>query len=166
MVISQDIFLEKVESNKGILIKVSKMYMDSKEDQEDLRQEIIYQLWKSIEKFKGSSEFSTWMYRVALNTAITFLKKNRKRPEEIEFSKLNEPITEVEDVKSLQLQKFYKAVKSLNKIEKALILLFIDGHSHLEIGKNLGISEGNARVKLNRTKNKLQEIIKNQENEF
>ncbi len=143
------------------------MYFDNREDQADLAQEITCQLWLSFERFRGESKFSTWMYRVAINTAITFLRKDKKR---VDRQRLESGLDVAQDVnevdKDSQLAHFYKAVQELNKIEKAVILLFIEGLSHKEIGENLGLSEVNARVKLNRTKQKLQEIIKRQGYEF
>ena len=72
-------FLEKIENHKGMIFKISKMYVDGKEDREDLFQEIIYQLWKSYQNFEGKSQFSTWLYRVSINTALTFLNKEKKK---------------------------------------------------------------------------------------
>ena len=163
----QGIFLRLLEEHRGILLKVSRIYMDNPVDREDLEQEIIYQLWKSYANFKGKSSFSTWMYRVALNTAITYFKKDKKRldhsVEQLETNFSSESTNEEEEGK---LAHFYKAVHKLNKVEKAIILLFIEGRSHKEIASNLGISEGNARVKLNRTKTKIQTLIKAQGYEF
>jgi len=160
-------FLLVIEQHKGILYKLSKIYMDDEFDREDLYQEMLYQLWKSYENFKGQSKFSTWMYRVALNTALVFVKKDKRSPK-------TESLIEELDVvdhsdhtdKEERLAYFYRAVKELNEVEKALIFLFLEGFSHREIGGQLGISEVNARVKLNRTKDKLQEIIKKQGYEF
>lgn len=167
MKLSEQEFLTLIIQHKGILYKVSRMYFDNLEDQQDLFQEIILQLWKSLDSFKGNSQFSSWMYRVALNTAIVFFKKEKRKPDKFNSIKV-EPIAQ--DVysteKDLQLVHFYKAVKELNKIEKALILQFIEGFSGKEIADNLGLSEVNVRVKLNRTKKKLQEIIKTQGYEF
>lgn len=156
-------FLAVITKHKGILYKVSRMYCDRREDQEDLYQEIILQLWNSVESFRGESQFSSWMYRVALNTAIIFFKKEKRKPDNHALSD-RDPIAhdDYTGEKDDQLAHFYKAVKQLNKVEKALILLFIDGYSGKEIASNLGLSESNARVKLNRTKIKLQEIIKTQ----
>lgn len=162
-------FLTRINEHKGILYKIAKLYMDEIADQEDLHQEMICQLWKSYHTFQGNSQFSTWMYRVCLNTAITFFKKDSKRSkttfrlgdEEHQF-KSEENNGEIEQ----QVQYLYKAIHELNDVEKALIFLYLEGFSHLEIGNNLGISEGNARVKLNRTKNKLQDIIKRKGYEF
>ena len=75
---NQTEFLRLIEQHKGILYKVSKMYMDNSEDQNDLVQEIVLQLWKSYERFEGNAQFSTWMYRVSLNTALTYFKKEKK----------------------------------------------------------------------------------------
>ncbi|WP_426048118.1 RNA polymerase sigma factor [Chryseobacterium sp. NFX27] len=144
------------------------MYADSLEDREDLQQEILIQLWKSYQNFKGNSEFSTWMYRVAINTAITYLKKEKMRTNnhtEVphHFEVQNEDYNPSKD---RQLEVFYSAVQELKALEKAIIFYFMEGMSHKEIGDNLGLSEGNARVKLNRTKEKIQQIIKKSGYEF
>lgn len=162
-------FLDQIEKHKGILYKVSKMYIDNQEDQNDLYQEIVLQLWKSYTRFQGQSQFSTWMYRVALNTAITYFKKAKQvvgRNEAFDEKMKSMQSSEVDmDIES-QVHYLYKAIYLLNDVEKALVFLYLEGFSHQDIGRNLGISEGNARVKLNRTKSKLQEIIKDQGYEF
>lgn len=156
-------FLNRIESHKGILYKVSKMYMDNSDDQQDLFQEIVCQLWKSYESFRNESQFSTWMYRVAVNTAIVFLKKEKRKVDRYEIASENVKDDEGDShIKESQLDHFYKAVHKLEKIDKAIIFYQLEGFSHKEIGENLGISEGNARVKLNRAKEKLKEIIKKQ----
>ncbi len=160
-------FLLLINQHKGILHKVSRMYMDNEEDRNDLIQEIVLQLWKSYEKFEGKSQFSTWMYRVSLNIALTYFKKEKKNTERHtlldNFDKIEEDHS---NEKEQQLTLFYQAVHELNKVEKALIFLFLEGLSHREIAQNLGISEVNARVKLNRTKEKLQNLIKSYGYEF
>ncbi len=167
MLETQKAFLQQINDNKGIIHKVSKMYMDNILDQEDLFQEIVMQLWKAYPSFKGSSKFSTWMYRVALNTAIVFFKKENRKidktplQEQLDIADINDSADKEE-----KLAYLYKAVQELNQIEKALIFLFLENQSHKEIAQNLGISEVNARVKLNRTKEKLQQTIKNNGYEF
>lgn len=139
------------------------MYMDNRDDQDDLFQEIICQLWKVYDTFRGESQFSTWMYRVAINTAIVFLKKEKRKVDKYDIP--SENIKEEDNeahLKESQLDHFYKAVQKLDKIDKAIIFYQLEGFSHREIGENLGISEGNARVKLNRAKDKLKELIKKQ----
>ncbi|KAF2514533.1 RNA polymerase sigma factor [Flavobacterium foetidum] len=156
-------FLNRIESHKGILYKVSKMYMDNHDDQQDLFQEIVCQLWKSYDTFRNESQFSTWMYRVAVNTSIVFLRKEKRKVDKYEIASENIKDDEGDSaIKESQLDHFYKAVQKLEKIDKAIIFYQLEGFSHKEIGENLGISEGNARVKLNRAKEKLKEIIKNQ----
>jgi len=165
---TQEEFLRQINENKGIIHKVTKMYMDNALDQEDLFQEIVMQLWKAYPSFKGTSKFSTWMYRVALNTAIVFFKKDNRK---LDKATLNEQI-DVVDIddgaldKEEKLTYLYKAVQELNQIEKAIIFLFLENQSHRQIAENLGITEVNARVKLNRTKEKLQQIIKKNGYEF
>lgn len=156
-------FLGRLEHHKGILYKVSKLYMNDPDDQQDLFQEIVLQLWKAYDSFKGESQFSTWMYRVAINTAIVFLKKEKRKPDRYEIPSQNIKAEESDvDEKELQLEHFYKALRQLDKIDKAIIFYQLEGYSHREIGVNLGISEGNARVKLNRAKEKLKSIIQKQ----
>jgi RNA polymerase sigma factor (sigma-70 family) len=163
MSLSEQEFLDAIHKHKGILFKISRMYFDKQEDQQDLVQEIILQLWKSLKSFNGDSQFSSWMYRVALNTAIVFFKKEKRKPDGGEIPETIQLVSEsYDDEKDQQLDHFYKAVMKLNKIEKALIFQYIEGLSGNEISKNLGISESNVRVKTNRTKSKLQEIIKTQ----
>ncbi len=137
--------------------------MDTHDDQQDLFQEIICQLWKSYDSFRNESQFSTWMYRVAVNTAIVFLKKEKRKVDKYEIASENVKEEEGDSqIKENQIEHFYKAVQKLEKIDKAIIFYQLEGFSHKEIGENLGISEGNARVKLNRAKEKLKDIIKNQ----
>lgn len=137
--------------------------MDNYDDQQDLFQEIVYQLWKAYDSFRNESQFSTWMYRVAINTSIVFLKKEKRKIDKYELSSTNIQEQESDsDVKEAQLNHFYRAIQQLDKIGKAVIFYHLEGLSHKESAENLGISEVNARVKLNRAKEKLKEIIKKQ----
>lgn len=161
-------FLNLVNANKGIIHKITKMYMDTSDDRKDLFQEIVLQLWKAYPGFKGNSKFSTWMYRVSLNTALVFLRKESRKVGQMELDENIEVAADTGDSREQEerLALFYTAVQELNKIEKALIFLFLENQSHKDIAQNLGITEGNARVKLNRTKEKLQQIIKKNGYEF
>ena len=154
-------FLEKIDKHKGIIFKISKMYMDNRDDQNDLFQEIVYQVWKSFSSFEGKSEFSTWLYRIALNTAIIFLKSEKRRSfiqnDDVSVYKIKEEDYNLED--ELKLKQMYEAIQQLNPIDKALIFYYLEDFSGKEIAEQMGISEGNARVKLNRAKEKLREII-------
>lgn len=153
-------FLEKLEHHKKVVFKISKMYVNDTENRNDLYQEIVYQAWRAYPRFRGESKFSTWLYRVALNTAITYLKKEKKSPLVREkgqstFLQSEEYTSEKEE----QIEKMYEAIEKLNPIDKALIFYYLEGFSGEEMAKELGISQGNARVKLNRAKNKLKTFI-------
>ncbi|KQM77059.1 RNA polymerase subunit sigma-70 [Pedobacter sp. Leaf216] len=164
---TENIFINLINQHKAIIHKISKMYMNGVEEQRDLFQEIVLQLWKAYPTFKGNAKFTTWMYRVCLNTALIYFKKDKKKIDKIHLDE-NIDIIDVNDSegKEEKLAYLYTAVQELNMIEKALIFLFLENQSHREIAENLGISEVNARVKLNRTKEKLQFIIKKNGYEF
>lgn len=154
-------FLEKVERHKGVLFKISKMYMDKPEDQNDLFQEITYQLWKAYPSFEQKSQFSTWMYKVAINTAIVFLKSEKKRKfisneEDLQSLNIKEYTSNEEEYK---IKIMYDAIHQLNSIDKALIFYYLEGYSGKEMAEQLGLSEVNTRVKLNRAKQKLTELV-------
>jgi RNA polymerase sigma factor (sigma-70 family) len=155
-------FMQLISQNKGILFKICRIYLEDVNDREDLLQEMILQLWRGFHSFKGDSKFSSWMYRVALNTAIAFFKKQKRRPDSeqlpLNFDPADEPGNSSE--KEEQLALFYKAVQQLNKVEKALIFLYMENQPHDEIAANLGITTINVRVRLNRIKNRLKDIIK------
>lgn len=157
-------FLEKIEKHKGVIFKISKMYMDDFDDQKDLFQEITYQVWKAYPTFEGRSEFSTWLYRIALNTAILFLKSEKRRSfiqnNEVNNFKINQD--EYDDEDEQKLKKMYEAINQLNAIDKALIFYYLENYSGNQIAEQMGISEVNARVKMNRAKEKLKQLINNQ----
>jgi RNA polymerase sigma-70 factor (ECF subfamily) len=152
-------FVTKIQNHQGILHKICFVYLNNKTNKEDLYQEIVLQLWKSYPSFRNESKFSTWMYRVALNTAVTFSKKasffESNRSLESDEYVIEEAVDYSEDIKIL-----YKAISKLNKIEKAIILLWLDEKSYSEISEIVGISEKNVSVKVVRCKKKLAEIIK------
>lgn len=154
-------FLELIEKHRSVLFKISKMYMDSYDDQKDLFQEITYQAWKAFPNFRGDSAFSTWLYRVALNTAIVFLKSEKKRSfiQNSETEKFHLKSEDYDETEEQQLKKMYDAIHQLNEIDKALIFYFLENYSGKEMAEQLGISEGNCRVKLNRAKEKLRQLV-------
>ncbi|NML56446.1 RNA polymerase sigma factor [Chryseobacterium cheonjiense] len=161
MVSTEQDFLDKIEKHKGIIFKISKMYMDDKDDRDDLFQEITYQVWKAYPGFKGQSEFSTWLYRIALNTAIIFLKNEKKRSfiSNGSYTEYKIAHEEFSNDKEEKLNEMYKAINQLNPIDKAFIFYYLEDFSGREIAEQMGISEGNVRVKMNRAKNKLKDIL-------
>ena len=151
-------FLEKLNNNKQIITKICFVYCRNGTDKDDLFQEIILQLWKSYPGFRGEAAFSTWMYRIALNTAISMTRKPAflytldKAP--AASYDLEKDYGYNEEIKLL-----YRAIGRLNKIEKAIILLWLEENSYLEIATIVGLSEKNISVKLVRIKAKLSELI-------
>ena len=154
-------YLEKIDKHKGVIFKISKMYMDNFDDQKDLYQEIIYQTWKSYADFQGKSDFATWLYRTALNTAILFLKSKKKRSfiynQSFENILIQQDQYSDEDDRNIKLM--YEAIHQLSAVDKALIFYFLEDYSGKQIAEQLGVSEVNARVKLNRAKAKLKNLI-------
>ncbi len=161
-------FLQLIGENKGILFKICKIYQEDADDRNDLLQEMTLQLWLAFDSFRGESKFSTWMYRVALNSAIVFFKKQKRRPDDQPLHHDFDPPEELSPAgeKEEQLAIFYKAVQQLGKVEKALIYLYMEDQPYGEIASHLGITEINVRVRLNRVKNKLKEIIKKMNYEY
>jgi len=158
-------FLQTIKKNQGIIHKVCNIYCDDQEDRNDLFQEIVAQLWKSFPTFREESKFSTWMYRVALNTAITSFKKNKRRPdqnrltyENFQVKDENYDIETEEEIKNL-----HRAVAQLTGVEKSIVLLFLENKKYEEIAEITGITQNYVRVKMNRIKKKLKKFMETEE---
>ena len=154
-------FVTNLEKHQNIVHKICRMYTNDQEAHNDLFQEITIQLWKAYPKFRGDAKFSTWMYRVALNTAITLYRKSKREIRTQDYDDVSFKIKadEYNDETEQQLKLMYKAVKELNDIDKALVFLYLEDQSYREISYTLGITEVNARVKMNRIKNALKNIL-------
>lgn len=154
-------FVEQLRVNQNILHKVCHLYTNNESDHHDLFQEITIQLWKAYPKFRGDAKFSTWAYRIGLNTAITLYRKSSRSistselESQLNFIKQEEYNYEEEE----QIRLLYQAVHQLNDIEKALVFMYLEDKDYTEISDTLGISEVNARVKMNRIKTKLKKIL-------
>jgi RNA polymerase sigma-70 factor (ECF subfamily) len=154
-------FVTALEDNQNIVHKVCTLYTNDRDAHNDLFQEITIQLWKAYPKFRGESKFSTWMYRVALNTAITLYRKSKKSVHTQDFDSVIFKIKadEYDPTEEQHLTLMYKAIKQLGDIDKALVFLYLEDKNYSEISDTLGISEVNARVKMNRIKTKLKTIL-------
>lgn len=155
-------FVALLEEHQNIVHKICRLYTQSEAEHKDLFQEISIQLWRSFDRFEGKSKFSTWMYRVGLNTAITLYRKNKKR---IDTYAINEEINGIEfdsydPVIDEQLNWLYEKIEEFSEIDKALVLLYLENNRYDEIAETLGISTVNARVKMNRIKQRLKKMIK------
>lgn len=134
------------------------MYVQRPEDREDLFQEITLQAWKSYPRFKGDARFSTWLYRVALNTAITHFRKQKNNPLRQSDEAAIDLLDTSPDPTEEQFQMMYKAIGELSEVDKALVLLYLEDYPYDDIAQMMGITANHVAVKMNRIKAKLQSI--------
>ena len=154
-------FVAQLQANQNIIHKICRLYTAGEDAHKDLFQEITIQLWKAYPKFRGESKFSTWTYRVALNTAITLYRKTKRTISTVDYENHQHFVKDVDYnyEEEEQIKLMYKAVYQLNDIEKALVFMYLEDKDYQEIAETLGISEVNARVKMNRIKGKLKKIL-------
>jgi RNA polymerase sigma-70 factor (ECF subfamily) len=151
-----ELFLSVINSNKGIIYKVANSYCKNSENRNDLVQEIIIQLWKSFDKYNEQYEHSTWIYRIALNVAISFYRKDKKHLSAPLTDSIIELVTE-EEAGELEdnVRLLYQFINELDELNKALMLMYLDNISHKEMAEVMGISETNVATKIGRIKEKL-----------
>ena len=154
-------FILEFEQNQNIVHKVCRIYTSNQDAHNDLFQEIAIQLWKAYPKFRGESKLSTWMYRIGLNTAITLYRKSKRSivTQDIDSVLYKIESTSYDDTEEEQLKLMYKAIHQLTDIDKALIFLYLEEINYKEISETMGISEVNARVRMNRIKTRLKTIL-------
>ena len=146
--------MDMIRQNEGVIYKVASFYVDREHPMGDLYQEIVINLWKGFPSFRGESKYSTWIYRIALNTCVSFYRRSRK---EVAFMDI--PIDVPEEVENNeQIQELYRLIGKLGKIERGLVLLYLDDKSYKEIAEITGISVTNVATKLNRIKEKLRQM--------
>jgi RNA polymerase sigma-70 factor, ECF subfamily len=153
-------FIELIKSHEVILHKICNVYFYRNPYKEDYYQEILIRLWKSFPSYKNQSSFSTWLYRVAINTAIDILRKQYLQPKLTELSKIEYNIPENEqNIVTDSKEKLYKAINYLSDVEKSIIILYLEDYSYKEIADIVGISESNTGVKINRIKIQIIKIL-------
>ena len=154
-------FVQIIKDSEAIIHKITRVYAVGAEDQKDLYQEIVYQLWKSFDSFKGAAKISTWIYRIALNTAITHLnnEKRKRNHSAIDFN-LVQLAEHTDDLKEEKIKILYAHIQELNLVERGLILLFLEGKSYDEMALITGFSVTNVGTRLGRIKQKLKAQIK------
>jgi RNA polymerase sigma factor (sigma-70 family) len=156
----KDRFLQIVKQNEGLIFKVAMLYTYNPQDREDLYQEIVFQLWKSFDSFSEKSKLSTWMYRVAMNTAIYNLKSTKKQVNTVPLELVTMGYADISDKpEEERLKLLYEHIQLLNLLEKGIILLFLEGKSHQEIAEIIGITTSNVGTKILRIKEKLKSTI-------
>lgn len=155
-------FLNVLEKHIGIIIKISGVYAYNQEDRKDSTQDIILELWKSFKRFDGSCKISTWIYRVSLNISMNYKRKrsNVSMFTSLEDFKEYEIDSWITDYDTLsQLDVLYNSIERLSEINKAIVLLYLDGNSHEEISEITGISKTNVGTKISRIKEELKNAL-------
>jgi len=157
---SQAKFQALLEEHKKILYKICNLYCKDRYSRDDLAQEIVLQLWRSFSKFDGRCLFSTWMYRIALNVAISFYRSERTRTRHVisDDERLLDTMDETESQPE-EVRILYQFIEELDPFNKALILLYLDGNSYQEIASVLGITETNVATKISRLKNRMKQEL-------
>jgi len=157
----KDQFVDIIQDNEDVIYKIVRAYADDIDEQKDLYQEIVYQLWKSFEHFRGEAKVSTWIYRIALNTSISHLKKGKRKVQTVELKFEHTEILKSEGTEALkdQMNLLYNTIKSLNLIDKGIILLYLEGNSYEDIGDIVGFSTSRIGTRISRIKDKLKKQL-------
>lgn len=163
---SENIFIEILEANQGIIRKVANSYCKNVSDRDDLIQEITIQLWRSWDNYKPEFKVSTWIYKIALNVAISFFRRTyRQRTLHQSVNEEHVFIDAAEDTEVREnITILYQYISELDALNKALILLYLDKYAHEEIAATLGISKTNVATKISRIKNQLKEKFSTKKN--
>jgi len=154
-------FVALIRQHQGILHKVCRVYQSDPDERDDLLQEITLQLWKSFATFRGAAKVTTWMYRVALNTAITYYRRQARAPQTsgLAHNLFNLPTEAPDPEKEERLRLLYGAVEKLSKIEKAIVMLYLEDHTYEEVAAIVGITQNYVRVKMSRIITKLKKDL-------
>jgi RNA polymerase sigma-70 factor (ECF subfamily) len=150
-------FLEHINTNMGIAHKVCNIYFRDNADREDVMQEMMYQLWRSRDRFDGRSKFSTWMYSVCLNTALTYRRKARVSES---LSEAHDQIAEQPENKEEESVMLLNAISTLSAVNKAIMLLYLENMSYDEIAEITGLTKSNVSVRIVRAKKELESKLK------
>lgn len=152
-------FVEVIQKNESILYKMIRLYADNKEDQKDLYQEIVYQLWKGFNTFRGDAKVSTWIYRIALNTALVHLKSKKRKGHKTSLDGIVLVDENYDPILEERLKTLYTSIKTLGEVDKGIIFLFLEGKKYEEIADITGISASNVGTRMARIKEKLNKKI-------
>lgn len=152
----EEAFTRVIRENEGVIFKITTIYTNNGVDQKDLYQEIVYQLWKSFDSFRQESRIGTWLYRVALNTAITQTRRKKKRGDQVPIDQVVIQQTDYHDTLfEDRLKMLYAHIEQLNALEKGLILLYMEGKNYEEMAIITGLSASNVGTRLSRIRQKL-----------
>jgi len=159
--LSSDFYTSSILPYSGIIIKICRAYTDSQEDFEDYYQEVCLQIWRSKDRFRGDSQWSTWIYRLSLNICLTLIKK-KKRNRQHYNSDYKPQIEAIEDNRAFSnesLNLLYDAIKKLSELDRAVILLYLEEKPNKEIAEIIGTTPNNIGVRVNRIKERLKKLL-------
>lgn len=151
----EDTFIQLIKENEAVIFKITSIYARTSADQQDLYQEIVAQLWTAFSKFKGEAKASTWIYRIALNTAITMLRRDKKKAAPKDLDWVLQYTRQQDPVQEERIRLLYRKIEQLNKLEKGIILLFLEDKSYEEIAVITGLTVTNVATRLSRIRQKL-----------
>jgi RNA polymerase sigma-70 factor (ECF subfamily) len=153
-------FIDLINNNQGLIHKVCMLYENDREARNDLFQEIVLQLWRSFPTFRGEAKITTWMYRIALNTAISGLRRRGRAIKTEDITERHFNFSDVsDDHQEENFQKLQWAIKQLTEIERAMIMMALDEIPYEEIAETIGITQNNVRVRMNRIREKLRKTM-------
>lgn len=154
-------FIQLINEHQGLIHKVCIMYETDRDIRNDLFQEIVLQLWRSFSSFRGESKITTWMYRIALNTAISGYRKQTRlvKTEDLRDLHLNLSDQSTADPVEENVQRLHQAIHQLSEIERAMIIMALEEIPYEEIAETIGITQNNVRVRMNRIREKLRKIM-------
>ncbi len=155
----EDSFLLLLNHHQGVMHRIARAYSSGPADEQDLFQDMVHQLWRSYPRYRHESSTVTWVYRVALNTAITSARRRACRPTQVPIESAAEPVVAAPQMESREVAELYRAIRQLSDVERALVMCYLEDFSYRRIGGILGISESNVGVRLTRVKAKLQRLI-------
>jgi len=158
--VTTDFYTISILPYAGIIIKICRAYTNTPEDFDDYYQEVCLQIWKSRENFREQSEWSTWIYRLSLNVCMTLVKqkKRRQKSDDVSFTKNQLTITQ-DPFADESLNQLYAAIKQLSKVDRAIILLYLEEKSYQEIANIIGTNSNNIGVRISRIKEKLKKLL-------
>ncbi|WP_020603765.1 RNA polymerase sigma factor [Spirosoma spitsbergense] len=157
--LSEHEFVRQIRQHQKIIHKVCHLYVDKPEDREDLFQEILLNAWKANRTFRQEAAFSTWLYQIGLNTAISYFRQVKRKPVQHELDEALQLPDLSDDATEKQFAALYKAIGQLNKIDKAVVMLYLDEYDYAAIGQFLGITPNYVAVKMNRIRQQLKQTV-------
>lgn len=150
-----DRFLQTVNANSGLIYKVCYMYAEDSDHLNDLYQEVMANLWQGFPGFKGDSRISTWIYRIAINTCVSYIRRNGRHVGHLSIDDLSLGVIDDSHERAAQLKMMYEMISRLGRIDKAVIMLWLDEYSYDEIASLTGISRNNVASRIHRIKQRL-----------